>query len=57
MNETSHCDLSDYELEQLLISQTGRVNYDRMRRLQVELRRLREQAGERERMAAGEVQW
>jgi hypothetical protein len=45
--------LSDYELEQLY-STSSAENRKLMARLLAELRELREQAGERERMAAEE---
>jgi len=48
--------LNDWELEQLLEAQ-DRVNRARMVRLLNELRTLRDQASERERMANDEVAW
>lgn len=48
--------LSDYELEELLKAQTPE-NVARMRRLLEELREMRDQAGERERMYDQEVEW
>lgn len=48
--------LSDHELEELLAAQT-QTNRVRMARLLEELRELRDQASERERIHAQEVEW
>ena len=46
--------LTEHELDQLLRTQASTENRQRMARLLAELRELRDQAGERERMAAEE---
>ncbi len=57
MSDEPHRDLNDFELSELVSSQPTAVNRQRVMRLLTELRRLRDEAGERERLAAQEQVW